>query len=98
MPHLLSTDLQLWVNTGRGTWPTIQEIILKSQRDEVNILPGHESESTDEDHEVEYEMQMDSEGEQHDDIYDDDYDMYGGYESPWLYDSDELEEIICSFR
>jgi hypothetical protein len=101
VPHLLSTDLQLWVNLGRDTWPKIEEVVLQSQTDEEDILRGYESESAevDEVEEVEeVEMQMDSEDEHYNDFYDDDYDMYGGYESPWLYDSDELEEIIWSFK
>ena len=38
MLHLLSTDLQLWVNLGHCTWPTIQEIKIRGQAGEENIL------------------------------------------------------------
>lgn len=54
---LLSTDLKLSVNLGRGTWPTIQHIMLQGQTVEENILLGREYE------EGEDEMQTESEDE-----------------------------------
>ena len=49
MLRLLSTDLQSWVNLGRGTWPTIQQIVIENQTEEENILLGNESEWAEED-------------------------------------------------
>ena len=90
MLRRLSADLQLWVNLERGTWPTIQEIMVENQTDEENILLGHESEWAEEDH-VEEDEETESEDEDYEDYGDD---MYGGYGSPSPYDSDELRAFI----
>ena len=82
----LSTDLQLWIYLGHGIWPPIPKIMLDNQTHKENILLSNESEWAEED-QVE-------EDEDYDDVYDYVYGMYGGYEFPSPYDSDELEAII----
>ena len=91
--RLLSTDLQLWVNLGSGTWPTIQQIKIENQTGEENILLGHESEWV-EDEQDDEDDETESEVEDYSDPYEafEDYaDSYGGYDSP---SSDEFTSFL----
>ncbi|KAF8686922.1 hypothetical protein AX14_003756 [Amanita brunnescens Koide BX004] len=67
--HLLSTDLQSWVDLRCGTWPTIQQIVIENQTEEENILLGNESEWAEEEEVEETESEGEDDGIAYDDAY-----------------------------
>ena len=69
MLHLLSTDLQSWVDLRCGTWPTIQQIVIENQTEEENILLGNESEWAEEEEVEETESEGEDDGIAYDDAY-----------------------------